>query len=218
MACSEGDELLGDDFDAVLDIIEADMLQNDEELQLEMDCLASRVTSEKDSNYKCQFCTKVCISKEGLLRHIRAKHKDTATDFSDAKQETGTSFQCKLKITELKDMYLKSAEKLANDECYPVGVTQQFQSFEILVEDINLDYEFFLPVVNSFAGDTEKFYPKCYKVCSEAKGLKNLDHDCSMILRFEVVNQVLAHLTGATIRDVFYPLMMPAQNVSQRRK
>ena len=38
MACSEADKLLGDDFDAILDIIEADMLQNDEELQLEMDC------------------------------------------------------------------------------------------------------------------------------------------------------------------------------------
>ena len=34
MAYSEGDELLGHDFDAVLDIIEADMLQNDKELQL----------------------------------------------------------------------------------------------------------------------------------------------------------------------------------------
>ena len=37
-------ELIGDDFDAVLDIIETDMLQNGEELQLEVDCLASRVT------------------------------------------------------------------------------------------------------------------------------------------------------------------------------
>ena len=32
MAYSEGDQLLGDDFDAGLDIIEADVLQNDEEL------------------------------------------------------------------------------------------------------------------------------------------------------------------------------------------
>ena len=57
-------------------------------------------------------------------------------------------------------MYLKSAEKLANDECDPVGVTQQFESFKILVEDIISDYEFFLPVVSSFVCDTEKFYPK----------------------------------------------------------
>ena len=59
---SEIYDLIGDDFDAVLDKIETDMLQNGEELQLEVDCLASRVTSEKDSNYKCQFCTKICIS------------------------------------------------------------------------------------------------------------------------------------------------------------
>ena len=72
------------------------------------------------------------------------------------------------------------------------------------MEDIILDYEFFLPIVNSFAGDNEKFYPKCCKVCSAAKDLKNLDHNCSMILRFEAVNQVLAHFTGATICDVLY--------------
>ena len=95
-------------------------------------------------------------------------------------------------------MYVKkSAEKLAKDECYPVGVTQQFLSFQVLVEDINLYYKFFLPTVNSFAGDNWKLYPKCYRVCGEAKELKNLDHNCSMILRFEVVNK---YLTGATIR------------------
>ena len=40
-------------------------------------------------------------------------------------------------------------------------------------------------------------------MCNEAKDLKNPDHNCSMILRFEAVNQVLAHLTGeATCDDV----------------
>ena len=53
-------------------------------------------------------------------------------------------------------MYVQRAEKLAKDKCYPEGVTQQFQSFELLVEDITLDYEFFLPIVSSFAGDTKK--------------------------------------------------------------
>ena len=111
------------------------------------------------------------------MRHVWAKHKDTSTDFSDARQET--SFQLKLKITELKDIHLKIAEKLAKDECYLVGVAQQFQSFEILVEHINLDYEFFLPIVSSFAGGTVKFYPKCYIVLSETKDFKNVDHNCS---------------------------------------
>ena len=115
-------------------------------------------------------------------------------------------------------MYVKSAEKLAKDECYPVGVTQQFISFEILVEDIILDYDFFLSIVTSFAGDNEKFYLKCYKVCSEANDLQILDHNCSMILWFEVVNQVLAQLTGRLSVMMFYPLTMVAQNVSLRKK
>ena len=93
------------------------MLQNDEERQLEMDCLASSVTSEKVFYCKCQFCTKVCISKESLSRHIRTKHKDKATDLSDSRQGTGTSCQSKFKITKLKNMYVKSAEKLAKYEC-----------------------------------------------------------------------------------------------------
>ena len=88
--------------------------------------VTKRVTSEKDSNYKCQFWTKLCISKEALLRHVRTKHKDKATDLSDSRQGTRTSCQLKLKITELKDMYVKSAEKLVKDECYPVGVKQRF--------------------------------------------------------------------------------------------
>ena len=174
-----------------------------------MDCLASKVTSEKDSHYKCQFCTKLSISKEGLLRHIQAKHKDKATDLSNSRQGTETSCQSKLRVIELKDMFVKSAKKLAKDECYPVGVTQ-FQSFKILVEDIILDYKFFLPIVNSFAGDTEKFYPKCYKVCSDSK--------VCMILWFEAVNQVLAHLTGATVCDDVLSFDDADSNVSQRSK
>ena len=167
MAYSEGDELLRDDFDAVLDIIEADMLQNDKELQLEMDCLASKVTSEKDSNYRCQFCTKLCISKKGLLKHVPKKHKDKATDLSNSRQGTGTSCQSKqniteqnIKITELKDMYVKSTEKLAKDECYPVGVTLLFQSFETLVEDVVLDYKFFPPYCEFFCRWHWKVLPK----------------------------------------------------------
>ena len=138
------------DFDAVLNIIEADILQNDKELQLETDCLASKVTSEKDSNYKCQFCTKLCISRKGLLRHVQEKHNDKATELADSRQGTGTSCQLKPMITDMKDMYEKSTEKLSKDECYPIVVTQQFQSFEILVEDIILDYEFFPPYCEFF--------------------------------------------------------------------
>ena len=57
-------------------------------------------------------------------------------------------------------------------------------------------YKFILPVVNSFSGDIEKFYTQIYKLYSQAENCKNLSHDCSLILSFNVVNKILAHLTG----------------------
>ena len=41
---SNGDQLLGNDFDAVMDITKANILQNIEEPGLEMDCLTSTAT------------------------------------------------------------------------------------------------------------------------------------------------------------------------------
>ena len=57
-------------------------------------------------------------------------------------------------------------------------------------------YKLILPVVNSFSGDTENVYPRIYKLYSQAENYRNLSHDCSLILCFDVVNQILAHLTG----------------------
>ena len=60
-------------------------------------------------------------------------------------------------------------------------------------------YKLILPVVNSFSGETEKFYPQIYKLYGQTENYKNLSHDCNLILSFDVVNQILAHLTGAKI-------------------
>lgn len=53
--------------------------------------------------------------------------------------------------------------------------------------------------IYSIASGTGKFYSKCYKVCHEAKDLKNLDHNWHVILHFWGCR--FAHLTGVTIRD-----------------
>ena len=55
--------------------------------------------------------------------------------------------------------------------------------------------------MNSLCGYTEKFYPQIYKLYSQADSFKNLIHNCSLVLSFDVVNQILAHLTGAKIHS-----------------
>ena len=67
-------------------------------------------------------------------------------------------------------------------------------------------YKLILPVGNSFSGETENFYPQIYKLCWQAENYKNLSHECSLILSFDVVNQILAHLTGAKIQSMLLKL------------
>ena len=74
---------------------------------------------------------------------------------------------------------------------------EEFKNFNATLDNLMLYYKLILPVVNSFSGDTEKFYPQIYKLDSPAENYKNLSHDCGLILCFDVVNQILAHLTGA---------------------
>ena len=98
-------------------------------------------------------------------------------------------------------MYQKSAWKLSTDECYPDSIMEEFKNFNASLSLDNLMpyYEFILPILNSFSGDTEKFEPQIYKLYSQAENCKNLSHDCCLILSFDVVDQILAHLTGGKI-------------------
>ena len=81
--------------------------------------------------------------------------------------------------------------------CYPESVMEEFKNFSPSLDNLMPYYKLILPLVNSFSGDTKTFYPQIYKLYSQAENYKNLSHDCSLILSFDVVNQILPHLTGA---------------------
>ena len=78
---------------------------------------------------------------------------------------------------------------------------EEFKNFNASLDDLMPYYKLILPVVNSFSGDTEKFYPQVYRLYGQAENYENLSHDCGLILSFDIVNQILAHLTGAKIHS-----------------
>ena len=69
----------------------------------EMDYLTSRIILQKASSYKYQFWTKVC---DGW-----AKYKEKVPDMSDSNQKLETICNSKLKFAELKDLFIKKAQK-----------------------------------------------------------------------------------------------------------
>ena len=79
-------------------------------------------------------------------------------------------------------MYQKSAQKLSTDEYYPESVMEEFKNDAL--DDLMPYYKLILRTVNSFSGDTEKFYPQIHKLYIQAENYKNLSYDCSLILSF----------------------------------
>ena len=78
----------------------------------------------------------------------------------------------------------------------------ELKNFSASLDDLMPYYKPNLPVANSISGETEIFYPQMYKFYSLAENYKNLSHDCRLILNFDAVNQILAHLTGAKIQSM----------------
>ena len=74
MASGKDDFLYEDYLDAVLAIIDADMCQNDEDMELEIVTCIENLPSRENHLFKCEFCPKVCLSKAGLSRHEKAKY------------------------------------------------------------------------------------------------------------------------------------------------
>ena len=62
-----------DDFDAIMAGTDADILQSEEELNLEINSCLRNMPSKKKSSFKCHFCDKFCSSIGCLKRHVMKK-------------------------------------------------------------------------------------------------------------------------------------------------
>ena len=101
-------------------------------------------------------------------------------------QNIEMSCKNKLKLTKLKGLCLNSTDKLAKE--WLTYVNSYSETLNSSGRDVISDYEILLSILNAFTVSTEDYYRKCYNV-NDAKGLQILYHDCSIILRLEVVNR-----------------------------
>ena len=68
------------DLDAVLGIIDADMFENDEDMEPEFVTCIKNLPARENCAFKWEFCPKFCLSKAGLSRHEKAKHPPCIRD------------------------------------------------------------------------------------------------------------------------------------------
>ena len=175
MALVHEEYLYQDDFDAVLDLIESDVLEYGDDIQQDINLAVEKIPVVNNSpSYPCSFCAKICLSKGGLTRHISTKH-DLET--AEPNKKVGKMLHPDI----FHDIIQKSLKKLAQDECYPEEICSQFSSFRMSCSVVDLPaYNLITPVINSFNGDVEKFYPNFTKVLWMLKilfeGLISISH------------------------------------------
>ena len=169
------------------------MFENDEDMESEIVACIKNLPSKENYSFKCNFCPKVCLSKTGLSRHEKAKNQQQTPLDSVSHSDSG-GLRSRLEVTDFSLIYQTRAQKLSTDECYPESVMEEFKSFIASLDDLMPCYKLILPVLNSFRGDTEKFCPQICKLYGKPE---NVNHGYSLIFSFDVVNQILAHLTGA---------------------
>ena len=70
MASGKDDFLYEDDFDAVLAIIDAVMLENDENMASERVTCIKNLPCRENCLFKCEFYPKSCLFKARLSKHL----------------------------------------------------------------------------------------------------------------------------------------------------
>ena len=138
MACGVGDSCPEDDLATILEFIEADMLDEDEEFNEEINALLSEQSAV---TYSCEICTKELPESPSL--------------------------PTKTKVAEgmLHPLYFKqyvndAAKKLAGG-CYSKKTLSALKGYTIShLDDANFSYQFVRKVIENFNGNGEKFYPQ----------------------------------------------------------
>ena len=104
-------------------VIDADMLQNTEELNLKINSWIKIIPSKKILSFQSEFCDKVCLSSGGLKKHATKKHLSSkvqeilSSDF--LKSDVVPTREMNLEAQILNGFFQKSLCKLARRRCYP---------------------------------------------------------------------------------------------------
>ena len=120
---------MADDFDTVMAITDADILENNTEMLSEVNTVAENLPSAKNSGrYHCHICSKDCLSESGLSRHLKSKHPENLSS-----NEESSILKYNLDFFLLKPFVEKSAAKLTENACYPEDVIGKFKNFSSTV-------------------------------------------------------------------------------------
>jgi len=183
---------------SVCDITDSDFLTN-EELDELLATHVFEIELQKDNEkVLCLYCSKVCISKRGLNRHMQYKHPEKIEN--PKQQQRKLTAEEVLYPATFKKILIDSCKNLAKDGCYPSFVSKEFEEHDCSTYYLQI-YELIKPVILKYKakGDAEKFYPDFCLLFSGENKFLGLSQRCNSLFKFELANNVLAFLAKSKI-------------------
>ena len=191
MACTIGNWLLEGESYAILDKIEADILQAAKKWNRKLIIQHQRSLNIKILVTNGSSAPVMCISKAGnsRLKHVRAEYKDEKPDVSNFYRNIRVWCNFKFKLPKIKDLCIKSTEKVLQDE-WMYAVNTSIVKLWNFSSRFQLNYEILLPVLNTFTVDTEEYSLEVNYKVNDGKGLKTLYHHSSFMWCVEITKHL----------------------------
>lgn len=162
---SSTDFLFGDDFDAIFEA-----LYEDEDFQHYLEAVVQEVQNE---GVTCQFCTKICKCKQGLSRHIAAKHKD-----QDQAIKTKKKKETALENDVFAQLVKDTTQNIVQREVFHKCLKDEVKDYCLEFEKTTSEFRTVQNLYDSFIskGNSEAFYAKFYGeiVLNSSKYFKGL--------------------------------------------
>ena len=95
----------------------------------------------------------------------------------------------------------QTLKQLEADQCYPDEIRRQINGLEasLSINQVSTVYNLVSEVVFKFKGDAEKFYPDFVFLFQSNKIFEELDHNCNVLIGFDLANHVLAFLVNSKL-------------------
>ena len=140
MASGEDHFLYEDDLDAIFAIMDADMFENNKDMESEIVMCIKKLSSWENCLFKCQFCPKIYLCKAGLSRHKKAKHQMPITLDSVSHCDSG-GLKSRLELTDFRLIYQNAQKngmvwRMVKDEWYPESVMEEFKNFSVSLDNL----------------------------------------------------------------------------------
>ena len=151
-----------------------------------------------ESGLECNQCNKKCKTKDGLARHMKAKHEDATADPSTS---LNGQARINLSLEEYCIIVNEAALSLTMDRCFPTEVQDAFKLFSFETpEDSDLDqlkgYQIISKLWKSLmqGSDAEKFYAKYFsQIALQAEVyFAGLNSQHAVLLSTKIADKILA--------------------------